>query len=64
MVMLGIVSSLVPIVALLVDLLYSDEPDSVREIPAQVYYERGRMWQNNGAKKNPAPAATGNGIQK
>ena len=44
MVMLGIISSFVPIVALLADLLYSDEPDSVQEVPVQVYCERGEMW--------------------
>lgn len=44
MVMLGFISSLVPIAVLLADLLYSDEQDSVREVPAQVYYERRKMW--------------------
>lgn len=33
MVMLGIISSLAPIIALLAELLHSDEPDSVQEIP-------------------------------
>lgn len=44
MVVLGVVSSVVPIAAILADMLYSDEPESVQEVPVQVYCERGEMW--------------------